>query len=195
VFAAQEGRGCALGLTAHKRHRVASYFTQWHAVQFNSVCGCLHSLNFLGPGLAGLKLYTLKPEKGAIFSRVVGRASRVRCSQLACSVSGTVHDDAMTIIVPAWSPLLSCVLQEGRTRFSAEPSPEDMTLFWHKSPIAHVSQVQGPMIFMLGAKDRRVSVMQLTHLLAWGWGGGRNPRWHLTIRCASMREPRPAWQM
>lgn len=53
--------------------------------------------------------------------------------------------------------LLCCAVQEGRKRFSAEPTPEDLELFWRKSPIAHVSKVQGPMIFMLGAKDRRVS--------------------------------------
>lgn len=48
-------------------------------------------------------------------------------------------------------------VQEGRKRYSAEPSPEDMAHFWRMSPIAHISKVQGPMIFMLGAKDRRVS--------------------------------------
>jgi hypothetical protein len=53
-----------------------------------------------------------------------------------------------------------CVpVQEGRKRYSAEPSPEDMAHFWRMSPIAHISKVQGPMIFMLGAKDRRVSGM------------------------------------
>lgn len=52
--------------------------------------------------------------------------------------------------------VLCCGVQEGRKRFSAEPTPEDLELFWRKSPIAHVSKVHGPMIFMLGAKDRRV---------------------------------------
>lgn len=48
------------------------------------------------------------------------------------------------------------VLQEGLKRFSAEPSPEDLAKFWSMSPIAHISKVSAPMMFMLGAKDRRV---------------------------------------
>jgi acylaminoacyl-peptidase len=48
------------------------------------------------------------------------------------------------------------MLQEGRKRFSAEPSAEDLAKFWAVSPIAHIAGVRGPMMFMLGAKDRRV---------------------------------------
>lgn len=47
-------------------------------------------------------------------------------------------------------------MQEGRKRFSAEPSAEDLAKFWSVSPIAHIAGVRGPMMFMLGAKDRRV---------------------------------------
>jgi hypothetical protein len=45
-------------------------------------------------------------------------------------------------------------LQEGRQRYSGEPSPEDLARFWSVSPVAHISSVSTPMMFMLGAKDR-----------------------------------------
>lgn len=99
-------------------------------------------------------------------------------------------------------PVSVLVLQEGRKRFSAEPSPEDMTLFWQKSPIAHVSKVRGPMIFMLGAKDRRVSVTQLTQCLLTerSWfspvcvcgGGGTFVSWHPASCLASCWDQRTA---
>lgn len=62
------------------------------------------------------------------------------------------------MLVLCWHALCwpVCVLQEGRKRYSAEPSPEDMAHFWRMSPVAHLASVRGPMIFMLGAKDRRV---------------------------------------
>lgn len=51
--------------------------------------------------------------------------------------------------------VLACV-QEGHKRVSAEPSLEDLARFHAVSPIAHIGNVKAPMVFMLGAKDRRV---------------------------------------
>ena len=45
-----------------------------------------------------------------------------------------------------------CSLQEGMT---VQPTPDQLARFHEVSPIAHVDKVQAPLLFMLGAKDRR----------------------------------------
>ena len=46
-------------------------------------------------------------------------------------------------------------VQEGRERMAVKPSAEDLARFQELSPIAHVDSVTAPLLFMLGAKDRR----------------------------------------
>ncbi|XP_004498001.1 acylamino-acid-releasing enzyme isoform X2 [Cicer arietinum] len=45
-----------------------------------------------------------------------------------------------------------------RDRITEAPSAEDLTLFYNKSPIAHLSKVKTPTIFLLGAQDLRVPI-------------------------------------
>ncbi|KAL2323785.1 hypothetical protein Fmac_028164 [Flemingia macrophylla] len=47
---------------------------------------------------------------------------------------------------------------KGREKFTEAPSAEDLTLFYGKSPIAHLSKVKTPTLFLLGAQDLRVPI-------------------------------------
>jgi dipeptidyl aminopeptidase/acylaminoacyl peptidase len=47
------------------------------------------------------------------------------------------------------------VLQAGMT---TQPSPDQLARFRAVSPISHVGKVQAPLLFMLGAKDRRCGI-------------------------------------
>ncbi|KAK7243155.1 hypothetical protein RIF29_37943 [Crotalaria pallida] len=46
----------------------------------------------------------------------------------------------------------------GSERFTEAPSAEDLTQFYSKSPISHISKVKTPTLFLLGAQDLRVPV-------------------------------------
>ncbi|KAF5778995.1 putative acylaminoacyl-peptidase transcription factor WD40-like family [Helianthus annuus] len=46
----------------------------------------------------------------------------------------------------------------GVSSYTEAPSPEHISLFHEKSPIAHISKVKTPTLFLLGAKDLRVPV-------------------------------------
>ncbi|XP_020204170.1 acylamino-acid-releasing enzyme isoform X2 [Cajanus cajan] len=47
---------------------------------------------------------------------------------------------------------------KGRDKFTEAPSAEDLTQFYGKSPIAHLSKVKTPTLFLLGAQDLRVPI-------------------------------------
>ncbi|KAJ1431579.1 Peptidase S9, prolyl oligopeptidase, catalytic domain [Sesbania bispinosa] len=47
---------------------------------------------------------------------------------------------------------------KGRDRFTEAPSAEDLSLFYSKSPISHLSKVKTPTLFLLGAQDLRVPI-------------------------------------
>lgn len=47
-----------------------------------------------------------------------------------------------------------------------KPTKEDLERFKQVSPIAHVDSVKAPLMFMLGAKDRRVPMQDAKQYLA-----------------------------
>ncbi|WVY95837.1 hypothetical protein V8G54_027988 [Vigna mungo] len=63
---------------------------------------------------------------------------------------------------------------EGRDKFTEAPSAADLTLFYSKSPISHLSKAKTPTLFLLGAQDLRVpistglqvSIIELQHIAA-----------------------------
>ncbi|KAI5397375.1 acylamino-acid-releasing enzyme [Lathyrus oleraceus] len=62
-----------------------------------------------------------------------------------------------TTDVPDWCFVQSYGIK-GRDRFTEAPSAKDLALFYSKSPIAHISKVKTPTIFLLGAQDLRVPI-------------------------------------
>eukprot|EP00208_Stichococcus_sp_RCC1054_P004576 CAMPEP_0206148488 /NCGR_PEP_ID=MMETSP1473-20131121/36760_1 /ASSEMBLY_ACC=CAM_ASM_001109 /TAXON_ID=1461547 /ORGANISM="Stichococcus sp, Strain RCC1054" /LENGTH=792 /DNA_ID=CAMNT_0053545837 /DNA_START=314 /DNA_END=2692 /DNA_ORIENTATION=- len=58
--------------------------------------------------------------------------------------------------IPDWCYIEAWGCQEGQKRMAARPSAEDLERFRAVSPIAHAHAVKAAMLFMLGAKDRRV---------------------------------------
>ena len=57
-------------------------------------------------------------------------------------------------------------LQEGMQRACIKPLPEDLQRFKQVSPVAHIDNMQAPMLFCLGAKDRRVPLQDAQQFVA-----------------------------
>ncbi|WJX10671.1 acylaminoacyl-peptidase [Trifolium repens] len=62
-----------------------------------------------------------------------------------------------TTDIPDWCYVESYGIK-GRDRITEAPSAEDLTLFYSKSPIAHIAKVKTPTVFLLGAQDLRVPI-------------------------------------
>ncbi|KAK7279307.1 hypothetical protein RJT34_24355 [Clitoria ternatea] len=60
-----------------------------------------------------------------------------------------------TTDIPDWCYVVSCG-NVAKNCFTRPPSADDLTLFYSKSPISHVSKVKAPTLFLLGAQDIRV---------------------------------------
>eukprot|EP00884_Botryococcus_braunii_P019747 jgi/Botrbrau1/6456/Bobra.0034s0031.1 len=61
--------------------------------------------------------------------------------------------------IPDWCFVETWGTQEGKKRAQAKPTSEDIERFRRMSPIAHVDKVTTPLLFFLGAKDRRVPLV------------------------------------
>ncbi|CAL5219578.1 g1438 [Coccomyxa viridis] len=93
---------------------------------------------------------------GFLTGNLVGQhPDRFRCGVLR----NPVMDISLMISVsdiPDWCFVEATGSKEGMT---VQPTPDQLARFHEVSPIAHVDKVQAPLLFMLGAKDRRVPLV------------------------------------
>ncbi|MEW5307421.1 MAG: hypothetical protein WDW36_009819 [Sanguina aurantia] len=58
--------------------------------------------------------------------------------------------------IPDWCYVEVFGGEEGMRRATSAPTPADLARMFEMSPIAHVQNIKAPLLFVLGAKDRRV---------------------------------------
>ncbi|KAK7345936.1 hypothetical protein VNO77_16552 [Canavalia gladiata] len=94
---------------------------------------------------------------GFLTTHLIGQAPE---KFVAAAVRNPVCNVALmvgTSDIPDW-----CYVEtygtKGRDKFTEAPSAEDLTLFYNKSPISHLSKVKTPTLFLLGAQDLRVPI-------------------------------------
>ncbi|ONK60593.1 uncharacterized protein A4U43_C08F20250 [Asparagus officinalis] len=62
-----------------------------------------------------------------------------------------------TTDIPDWCYVLTFG-KDGKKYFTDAPSTDHLSMFYKMSPISHLSKVKAPLLFLLGAKDRRVPI-------------------------------------
>lgn len=94
---------------------------------------------------------------GFLATHLVGQAPERFTTAIArnpvCNVSSMVG----ITDIPDWC-YVEAFGKEGLTNYSEAPSVRDLTALYQCSPIAHLSKVKVPTLFLLGAQDRRVPV-------------------------------------
>ncbi|XP_050219092.1 acylamino-acid-releasing enzyme-like [Mercurialis annua] len=92
---------------------------------------------------------------GFLTTHLIGQApdkfAAAAAKNPVCNFASMVN----TTDIPDW-----CFVEnygiEGKNKYTEAPSINDLTLFYSKSPISHISKVKTPTIFLIGAKDLRV---------------------------------------
>lgn len=94
---------------------------------------------------------------GFLAAHLVGQAADRFTTAIArnpvCNVSSMVG----ITDIPDWC-YVEAFGKEGLTNYSEAPSVKDLSVLYQCSPIAHLSKVKVPTLFLLGAQDRRVPV-------------------------------------
>ncbi|KAG0553896.1 hypothetical protein KC19_12G047600 [Ceratodon purpureus] len=94
---------------------------------------------------------------GFLAAHLVGQAPDRFTTAIArnpvCNVSSMVG----ITDIPDWC-YVEAFGKEGMTNYTEAPSVKDLSVLYQCSPIAHLSKVKVPTLFLLGAQDRRVPV-------------------------------------
>ncbi|CAM6101899.1 unnamed protein product [Calypogeia fissa] len=94
---------------------------------------------------------------GFLTSHLIGQAPETFVTAVlrnpVCNLSSMVG----ITDIPDWC-YVETFGREGLSAYSEAPSVTDLTMFYKASPVAHLSKVKVPTLFLLGAQDRRVPV-------------------------------------